>query len=152
FRKGSFSGAVEDRLGFVRAAAMGTLFLDEIGDLPASAQATLLRVLEDRKVTPIGSVTPLDVDFRLVSATHQSLEALSEQKAFREALLASINGYCVRLPALRERKEDLGLLVAQLLADAATEPMTFSPEAVRALFAHSWPENVRELKRRLTVA
>jgi DNA-binding NtrC family response regulator len=151
FRRGAFSGAVEDRTGFVRAADGGTLFLDEIADLPLPAQTTLLRVLSDGKVTPIGSVAPIQVDFRLVSATHRCLEELSTQKLFREDLLARLKGFCVALPPLRERKEDIGLLAAQMLSTKVGS-MSFTPEAVRALFAHSWPENVRELARRLSLA
>jgi DNA-binding NtrC family response regulator len=153
FRKGSFSGAVEDRVGLARAADSGTLFLDEVGDLPLPAQTAFLRLLQERKVVPVGGVSPIGVDFRLVSATHQNLEDLLARRLLREDVLARLSGFCVRMPALRERREDLGLLVAQLLAEHANEnAITFSVAAVRTLFTHAWPQNIRELRRRLALA
>ncbi|HVU04590.1 MAG TPA: sigma 54-interacting transcriptional regulator [Polyangiaceae bacterium] len=154
FRKGSFSGATEDRPGLVRAANGGTLFLDEIGDLPSPAQAALLRVLEERAVVAIGTVAPVAVDFRLVSATHRDLSRAVSHGTFRDDLLARLTGFEVRLPPLRERVEDVGVIVSQLLARSDVDPrsVSFSLEAVRRLLTHPWPQNVRELARRISVA
>src|SRR5262249_54080196 len=111
--KGAFSGAVKDELGFVRASHGGTLFLDEIGDLPAASQAALLRVLEMREVTPVGSTRAVKVDLRVVSATLKSVGAL------RPDLHARLAGYTHALAPLRDRREDLGLVLAEVLTRAA---------------------------------
>lgn len=143
--RGAFTGA-EKRLGLVRAADKGTLFLDEIGDMPARVQVALLRVLEQREVTPVGSSRAIPVDFRLISATHRDLRALAAEGRFRADLLARITGFEFTLWSLRERREDLGLLVASLMAgNPAASQLTFAPEVVRALLAYAWPLNVREL-------
>lgn len=153
FKRGSFSGAVDDRAGLVRAAHKGTLFLDEIGDLPSEAQPALLRVLQECTVVSLGSTAPTSVDFRLVSATHQNLEEMVEKRQFREDLFARLSGFSVRLPPLRARREDLGILLNHLLpARADGSAPALSLECARALFAHPWPQNVRELQRRLGVA
>ena len=147
-RKGAFTGATEDRDGLVLAAHRGTLFLDEIGDLPLSSQAALLRVLQEREVTPVGATKPIAVDFRLVCATHRDMEDLVERGIFREDLYARLSGFMVELPLLRERKEDMGLLVAHALRRLAAgreTPVMFHNKAVRALFAYHWPRNIREL-------
>jgi DNA-binding NtrC family response regulator len=150
-KKGAFSGATEDRPGLVRSAHGGTLFLDEIGDLPSTAQAALLRVLQEREVLPVGATKPISVDARVVSATHRDLEALSAAGQFRSDLLGRLRGFEVRLPPLRERREDLGLIAAALCARLAPE-LTFAPEAMRALVRYGWPLNVRELEQCLTTA
>jgi transcriptional regulator with PAS, ATPase and Fis domain len=155
FRKGAFSGANEDRPGLVRSAEGGTLFLDEIGDLPAASQAAFLRVLQEREVMPIGANRPVPVDFRLVAATHRDLEVLVEKEAFRGDLLARITGFQVKLPPLRERREDLGVLIAVLLRrldPARAESVKFSVDAARAIFRHYWPANIRELEKSLGAA
>jgi DNA-binding NtrC family response regulator len=148
FRKGAFSGALEDRPGLVRSADGGTLFLDEIGDLPLPAQAALLRVLQEGEVQPLGAVRPVPIDLRVVAATHRNLDQLTAEKSFRADLLARLSGFTVSLPPLRERREDFGLLVSTLLrrlaADAAK--VRFTVEAARALLGHGWPHNVRELE------
>jgi DNA-binding NtrC family response regulator len=144
--RGAFSGAVRDEPGFVRASSGGTLFLDEIGDLPATSQSALLRVLQEGEIVPVGSTRPVPVDLRVVAATHQPLEALVARGAFRTDLLARLDGFTFTLPPLRERREDIGLLVAGLLAPAPdAERVRLSPEAGRALLRYSWPHNVREL-------
>jgi len=153
-RKGAFSGATEDRIGLVRAADHGTLFLDEIGDLPAAAQATLLRTLQEREVLPVGSIKPIKVDIRVVSATHRDLASMVAGETFRADLLARISGFTVELPPLRDRREDLGLLVASILrrhVDPAREPR-FTCDAVRALLDHGFPLNVRELEKAIVTA
>jgi transcriptional regulator with PAS, ATPase and Fis domain len=154
-RRGAFSGATEDRPGLVRAAHGGTLFLDEVGDLPLEAQPALLRVLQERQVVPVGGTAPVPVELRVVSATHRDLEGLAQQGLFREDLLARLSGYELVLPALRERREDLGLLVSSLLerlAPARTERVQLHVTAARALMLAPWRLNVRELEKALEAA
>jgi transcriptional regulator with PAS, ATPase and Fis domain len=151
YRKGAFSGATEDRTGLVRAADGGTLFLDEIGDLPLATQATLLRVLQEREVMPVGATRPIAIDLRVVAASHRDLEAEVIAGRFREDLYARLAGFVLELPALRERREDFGLLVAAVLTRAGAD-VTLAPEAGRALLAYGWPRNVRELDQALGAA
>jgi transcriptional regulator of acetoin/glycerol metabolism len=156
YRKGAFSGAAQDRAGLVRSAERGTLFLDEIGDLSPPSQAALLRVLQEREVTPLGASQPIPVDVQLVAATHHDLHEMIGRDKFRRDLYGRIAGFTVRLPALRNRREDLGLLIASLLrrvvpADVVAE-VRFHIEAFRALLAHDWPLNVRELEACLGIA
>jgi DNA-binding NtrC family response regulator len=153
--RGAFSGAVRDAPGFVRAADGGTLFLDEIGDLPKPAQATLLRVLQEREVVPLGTARAIPVDLRVVAATHLPLEQRVESGEFRADLLSRIAGFTFHLPPLRARREDVGLLVAELLGRAApdrADAIRFTPEAGRALLRYEYPHNVRELERCLSLA
>lgn len=153
-RRGAFSGAVSDHDGLIRAADRGTLFLDEVADLPAAAQVALLRVLEERTVRPVGGVEAHPVDLRVVAATHLDLPALVERGGFRRDLYARIAGYRFTLPALRARREDLGLIIADLLQRriAGGAGLTFDARAARALMRHEWPLNVRELVNCLTTA
>jgi DNA-binding NtrC family response regulator len=154
-RRGAFSGAVADRLGLVRAADKGTLFLDEIGDLRLSSQAALLRVLQEHQVTPVGAEKPVDVDLRVVCATHRSLESLVESGGFRADLLARLRGFTFELPPLRARREDLGLIVAALLRDKHADgagSVRLSAAAARTLLTVEWPHNVRELEKALGAA
>ena len=155
YKKGAFSGAGEDRPGLIRAADRGTFFLDEIGDLPPPSQAAFLRVLQEKEVVPVGGTRPVPVDFRLVAATHRSLDHLVARGDFRADLFARISGFTVNLPPLRDRREDLGLLVGTLLrrhlAERA-EDVTFTPAAARAIFRYPWPMNVRELEKALSTA
>jgi transcriptional regulator with AAA-type ATPase domain len=144
--RGAFSGAVRDEPGFVRASSGGTLFLDEIGDLPPTSQSALLRVLQEGEVVPVGSTRPVPVDLRVVAATHQPLEALVARGAFRADLLARLDGFTFSLPPLRERREDVGLLVGDLLgATPEGARLKLSADVGRALVSHDWPQNVREL-------
>ena len=150
YKRGAFSGATEERLGIIRTADGGTLFLDEIGDLPAASQASFLRVLQEQEVTPVGSARPVKVDVRIVAATHRNLDALVDEGRFRADLLARIAGYTVRLPPLRERREDLGLVIGTLLARLVatrSDRVRFSCAAASALFRYRWPLNVRELEK-----
>ncbi len=152
-RKGAFSGAGDDRLGLVRSADGGTLFLDEIAELPLSAQAALLRVLQEQEVTPIGADRPVPVDLRVVSATHHDLDLLVVAGKFREDLLGRLSGVSVELPPLRERRADLSILIGALLARLGAPPaLRFSLAAGRALYRHPWRRNVRELERALAGA
>jgi DNA-binding NtrC family response regulator len=153
--KGAFSGAAQDRLGLIRSADRGTLFLDEIGDLSLASQAALLRVLQEREVTPLGSSRPVRVNIQVVAATHHDLSAMVARDQFRRDLYARIAGFTVRLPGLRERREDMGLLVASLLprvAPEGVEQIRLRVEAARALFNYEWPLNVRELEACLGIA
>jgi DNA-binding NtrC family response regulator len=152
--KGAFSGAVRDEVGFVRASAGGTLFLDEIGDLPTPSQAAMLRMLQEAEVTPVGATRSVRVDLRVVSATNQGLEGRIERGAFRADLFARLDGFTHTLWPLRERREDIGLLVAAILADVAGQPgrVRFGPDVARALACYSWPLNVRELRQCLARA
>ncbi len=153
--KGAFSGAARDEPGFVRSADGGTLFLDEIGDLPATSQAALLRVLQEREVIALGATRAIKGDVRVVAATHRPLEALGEAGGFRVDLLARLKGYTHRLPALAERMPDFGVIVADVLAGVAADrasSFTFSAEAARALVAYRWPLNIRELHQAMASA
>jgi sigma-54 dependent transcriptional regulator, acetoin dehydrogenase operon transcriptional activator AcoR len=154
-RRGAFSGASEDRPGLVRSADRGTLFLDEIGDLPMASQAALLRVLQEREVMPVGANRPVPVDIRVVAATHRDLGSMVDRGEFRQDLYARLAGYTINLPPLRQRGEDLGLLIAVLLARHAatrTSLPAIDATAARALFLYPWPRNVRELDSCLTAA
>jgi transcriptional regulator of acetoin/glycerol metabolism len=146
--KGAFSGAASDRRGYVRAADGGTLLLDEIGDLPAPAQAALLRILEEREVVPIGGERPIPLDLRIVAASHRDLGKMVERGEFRADLFARLSGISVELPPLRDRREDLGSLVADLLPRRAS----LSKSAGVALLRYDWPLNIRELKKCLETA
>jgi DNA-binding NtrC family response regulator len=137
-----------DEPGFVRAADGGTLFLDEIGDRPLPAQASLLRVLQEREVTPVGAVRAVVVDARVISATHQPLASRVEGGAFRADLLARLRGFSFTIPPLRDRRLDLGELIARL----APPIKGFRPDAALALLRHDFAMNVRELKQALDVA
>jgi len=152
-KKGAFTGATEDRPGNIRSADGGTLFLDEIAELPMAAQAALLRVLQNGEVTPVGSDKPVKVDFRLVTATHRDLDAEVAAGKFRADFRARLLGFAIELPALRRRREDLSMIVSELLDVHASErQVTFSSDAVATLYAHDWPLNVRELERSLQSA
>jgi DNA-binding NtrC family response regulator len=152
-RKGAFSGAQSDRVGLVQASDGGTLFLDEVAELPLEAQVKLLRVLQEREIVPVGATRPIPVDLRVVAATHADLEALVEAGNFRSDLYARLAGVCFRLPALRERREDLGILVSLLLRRAAPErSFTFEREALWAMALYAWPRNIRELEQALSAA
>jgi len=155
YRKGAFSGASDDRPGLIRSSDKGTLLFDEIGSLPLPAQAALLRVLQEAEVVPVGATRPLAVDLRVVAATHDDLGVLASGEAFRADLFARLSGFTVVLPPLRERREDLGLLLAALLrklAGDAAQDVTFTSAAARVLLLHLWPLNVRELEKCLSTA
>jgi transcriptional regulator with AAA-type ATPase domain len=147
-KKGAFSGATEDRPGLIRSADRGTLLLDEIGDLPLASQAALLRVLQEREVRPVGGTRAAPVDFRLIAATHRSLEAMVAAGTFRADLHARIAGHTLELPPLRDRREDLGLLLGALLRRLSPDRAApIHPRAVRALLRYPFPGNVRELEK-----
>jgi len=151
YRKGAFTGAVEDREGFFQAAQGGTLFLDEIGDLPLSMQSKLLRVIQERAVRPIGAVSEAPVNVRIVSATHRDLGEEVHAGRFRQDLYYRLNVICINLPPLRERAADLALICAAVLEriarDAGVTPVpTISADALHFLSGYAFPGNVRELE------
>ncbi len=147
YKRGAFTGADRDHIGLIRAAKGGTLLLDEIGDMPLDAQAKLLRLIETHEVMPIGGTTGEKVDVRLICATHRDLSHQVKAGKFRGDLLARINGFCVRLPPLRERKEDIMLLTEHFLAKHGNGTQFGITRAFAACVCHyNWPYNVRELE------
>ena len=147
--KGAFTGADRTRVGRFEAAHRGSIFLDEIGDLPLDTQAKLLRVLQEKVIEKVGDHRPIPVDVRIITATNQDLSLLMEQKIFREDLFFRINVIPIHLPALRERREDIPLLVEHFLERSAAKtqkPITgLSREAMDLFLGYDWPGNVREL-------
>ena len=152
YRRGAFSGADQDRTGLVRSADRGTLFLDEIADLPLESQAALLRVLQQREVTPVGATQSIPVDLHVVAASHTDLEVQVERGAFRRDLFARLSAFTVELPPLRERREDFGILLSGMLPRLAGPNARISCAAARMLVQHDWPLNIRELESKLIVA
>jgi DNA-binding NtrC family response regulator len=146
YEKGAFTGAVRSKAGHFRLADRGTLFLDEIGDLPAALQSKLLRVLETRSFTPLGGVKETHVDVRLVSATHQALEADIASGRFRQDLFYRLNVFPIVIPPLRDRREDIAELARHFLAEWGRPPAHLGDDALARLAAHDWPGNVRELR------
>jgi len=148
--KGAFTGAAERRLGRFELADGGTLFLDEIGEIPPSTQVKLLRVLEEREVTRVGGTQAIKVDVRVITATNRSLRAQVEAGTFRPDLYYRLNVLSMYLPPLRERRDDIALLVRRFVREfAAAHDRVFrgiSAEAMQALVGYSWPGNVRELR------
>ncbi|RRA42470.1 two-component system response regulator GlrR [Cronobacter sakazakii] len=147
--RGAFTGAVSSREGLFQAAEGGTLFLDEIGDMPVPLQVKLLRVLQERKVRPLGSNRDIDINVRIISATHRDLPKAMARGEFREDLFYRLNVVNLKIPALQERAEDIPLLANHLLRQAADrhKPFvrSFSTDAMKRLMAASWPGNVRQL-------
>lgn len=146
--KGAFTGAVSSRAGRFELAKGGTLFLDEIGDMPLSMQVKLLRVLQDRKFERIGGVKTLEADIRVIAATHKNLEKMIEVGEFREDLYYRLNVFPIEVPPLRDRTEDIPLLLNELmrrLNDQGFDSVRFKSSALESLSMHPWPGNVREL-------
>ena len=147
--RGAFTGAVQERVGHIALADGGTLFLDEIGDMPPFMQAKLLRVLQERELTPLGASRPRPVNIRVVAATHRDLAAMVDSGAFRSDLMYRLDVIALHLPALRERSADIVPLAEYFLAQASAlggRSMRLSAAAQRLLAQHPWPGNVRELK------
>jgi DNA-binding NtrC family response regulator len=148
--KGSFTGAIGQRKGFFELAHRGTLFLDEIGDMPISTQTKLLRVLEEREFMRLGGEEPITVDVRFIAATNQDLRQLVELGRFRRDLYYRVNVLRIELPPLRQRREDVPLLVEHFIRVSSAEHdrprVSVSPEAMRLLYDYDWPGNVRELR------
>jgi len=147
--KGAFTGALAKKIGRFEKADGGTLLIDELGDMSPVVQLKLIRVLETREFERLGETEPIRVDVRIVSASHRDLKALVREGRFREDLYYRVNVFPIELPALRDRREDVPLLVAHFLLKFREETgrpiREVSPEAMRLLLAHSWPGNVREL-------
>lgn len=151
--KGSFTGATTSRSGCFETADRGTIFIDEIGDFKLASQAKLLRVLENRKVTPVGSNTTREVDVRVVAATSRNLEDMVKSEEFREDLYYRLNVVNLHLPPLRQRREDIPLLIEHFLREFAEqtehETLHLDPELRHYLESHDWPGNVRQLRNAL---
>ncbi len=147
--KGSFTGATKSYPGLFRAAHGGTLFLDEIGDMPQHLQVKLLRVLQERTIRPVGSTKTTPIDVRIISATHQDIEDSIEQNTFREDLYYRLNVVMLELPPLRDRREDITLLVNHFLSilnqQNEKQVTGFAPDAMSILLEAAWPGNIRQL-------
>jgi DNA-binding NtrC family response regulator len=148
--RGAFTGAVANRQGRFEQAHKGTLFLDEVGTMSPALQAKLLRVLQEREFERVGDSHPVKVDVRIIAATHSDLAKMVSEGTFREDLFYRLNVIPVKLPALRERRDDIPLLVQHFLqklnADLGRPPSTMSQEALRRMMAYHWPGNVRQLE------
>jgi len=147
--KGAFTGATRQHKGLFQSAEGGTLLLDEIGDMPMRLQVKLLRVLQEHQVRPVGSTEALNVDVRVISATHCDLQEMLSKGSFREDLCYRLNVVNIKLPTLDERREDIPLLVASFLQtipkEAGQERKVYAPEAVEMLVTAEWPGNIRQL-------
>jgi transcriptional regulator with PAS, ATPase and Fis domain len=147
YEKGAFTGALEKgKSGKIEIANKGSLFLDEIGDLPLSAQAKILRVLENKTIEKLGGAASVKVDFRLITATNLNLEHMVQRGAFREDLLYRINTLTVRVPRLSERLDDIPLLIKHFILTSDKPKLDISQKAIDFLTKYSWPGNIRELK------
>jgi formate hydrogenlyase transcriptional activator len=148
--KGAFTGAIQRRLGRFEAAHRGTIFLDEVGELPLETQITLLRVLQEREFERVGSVHPVSVDVRIVAATNRDLKAALSAGTFRQDLFYRLNVFPIRLPALRERAEDIPLLAEYLMNRHAKKTgkqfRHIAEDTLQLLQAYTWPGNIRELQ------
>jgi two-component system response regulator HydG len=151
--KGSFTGAVRDKQGLFAAARGGTFFLDEVGEMPPSLQIKLLRVLQEREVIPVGATETIPVDVRIVAATNRDLEEEVRRGHFRSDLFYRLNVIALELPSLRDRRDDLVLLIDHFFQEMAAEresaPKALSSDALDAVMVYDWPGNVRELQNAL---
>jgi len=156
YARGAFTGAATAQQGLFQAADGGSLFLDEIGDMPLSLQAKLLRVLQEGSVRPVGATQSVNVDVRIISATHRNLDQMRADRTFREDLFYRLNVVALKLPSLGERREDIPLLANHFLKKIATryrKPVpTLAPDALAALVSAPWPGNVRQLENLLEQA
>jgi DNA-binding NtrC family response regulator len=149
-RKGAFTGAIEDHKGVFQAANGGTLFLDEVSEIPLPLQVKFLRAIQEREVTPLGSTQPVRVDLRIIAATNRDLDELVRRGSFRSDLFYRLNVVSIPLPALRERREDIPLLVDHFIQDFSgvygVEPKRVTEDAMQRIVEYSWPGNIRELQ------
>ena len=149
-KKGSFTGALANHVGFFEQANDGTIFLDEIGDMHVDTQAKVLRVIEEKKIRRVGEKIERDTDFRIISATNMNLPSAIKRGEFRGDLYYRLNEYPINVPALRKRKDDISLLANFFLREFCDlyeiEYMSLAPEVVEELMNYSWPGNIRELK------
>jgi len=150
YMKGAFTGAISSKRGLFEEADSGTVFLDEIGDIPLSTQVKLLRVLQEREIRRIGAEQPVKIDVRVIAATNRNLEEMIQKGQFREDLYYRLSVVCIPLPPLRERKEDINLLIQHFVRkyclEAGIPQKIISPEAVKMMESYNWPGNVRELE------
>jgi len=150
YKKGAFTGAITDKKGKIELANNGTLFLDEIGELPLQSQSRLLRVLKDKKIERLGSVEKQDIDFRLICSTNRNLEKMVRDGTFRKDLYFRINVFHIHIPPLRERREDIPLLIRYFIKTVSKEinreQPILTPDAMKILLTHNYEGNVRELK------
>jgi len=149
-RRGAFTGAIADHNGVFQTANGGTLFLDEISEIPLALQVKFLRVIQEKEVTPLGSNRPIKVDVRLIAASNRDLEEEVKKGTFREDLFYRLNVVPIHLPPLRERREDIPLLIEHFIAtfsrEYKVEPKKVAPEALEKLITYPWPGNIRELQ------
>ncbi len=154
--KGAYTGADSDRIGRFEAAHKGTLFLDEIGDIPLSVQVKLLRVLEEKMIQRVGSNRSIPIDVRIITATNRDLEKMISQGGFREDLFFRINVFPLTCPPLRERKDDITLIIQHFIhfhvEKTGKNILGFTPEAMRLMVAYTWPGNIRELRNSIEYA
>ncbi|NRA33151.1 MAG: sigma 54-interacting transcriptional regulator [Polyangiaceae bacterium] len=146
YKRGAFSGADRDKLGIIRSAHEGTLLLDEIGDMPLDAQVKLLRVLQSKEVYPVGSTKPETVDLRVICATHRNLRQMQDDGEFRQDVFARLNEYQLPLPPLRDRKEDVYMLLQAFLKRHERPDLAVNFHFMTGLLQYDWPYNVRELE------
>jgi transcriptional regulator with PAS, ATPase and Fis domain len=146
-RKGAFTGAIAEKVGVIQEADKGTLLLDEIGDMSLEAQAKLLRVLQEGTFMRVGESASRSVDVRFIAATHRDLTSMIGSDSFRGDLYARLNGFAIHLPSLRERREDIGLLIAHFLRSLGQTEQRISHEAYRAMVLFDWPYNIRQLQK-----
>jgi DNA-binding NtrC family response regulator len=147
--RGAFTGAVRSKEGLLVVAHGGTVFLDEIGEMPVDLQAKLLRALQEKEIRPVGGTKPVPIDVRIIAATNRDVETAVAQGTFRRDLYFRLNVLTLRIPPLRERKQDVPLLATHFLEKlvrASGQQRQFSDEAIKAMLAHDWPGNVRELE------
>lgn len=148
--KGSFTGAISNRKGRFEVADKGTVFLDEIGDMPPHLQVKLLRVLQNQTIEPVGATDSISIDTRVIAATHRDLEAMVSDNTFREDLYYRLNVIPIKIPALKDRKEDIPLLIGyfvnRFVSADRSNAITFSKESIDMLMQYEWPGNVRELE------
>src|SRR5271168_441073 len=151
YKRGAFTGAMNEKIGLLKSADKGTVFLDEIGDMPLALQIKLLRVLQEREVYPLGSNDPVSFDVRVLCATNKDLDKEVKEGRFREELLYRINVITIQLPPLRERRDDIPLLANHFLRKyekaIGRSTMRFSTAAMRLLMGYPWPGNVREVEK-----
>jgi DNA-binding NtrC family response regulator len=149
-RRGAFTGAIADHNGVFQTADGGTLFLDEIAEIPLALQVKFLRAIQEKEVTPLGSSRPVKVDVRIIAASNRNLEEEVKKGTFRDDLFYRLNVVPIHLPPLRERREDIPLLIEHFIATFSTEykvePKKVAPEALEKLVSYPWPGNIRELQ------
>ncbi|MCD6098060.1 sigma-54-dependent Fis family transcriptional regulator [bacterium] len=145
YEKGAFTGANSRKIGYLEAANGGTVFLDEIGDIPPTVQVKLLRIIQEKKLVRVGGITPIDIDVRFISATNKNLEKLIDEGSFREDLYFRIAVFPIRVPPLRERREDIPLLIKHFLSQRGESEDKLSPEVMKKLVSYHWRGNIREL-------